>query len=140
MGAVRKGLADAVRDRTPSLNCFGYVPDSVPEPCFYAGEVDITFDRTFGRGLDEIEVTCRLLVSRADDRSGQAALDRYLAGSGPHSVKAALVAARGAPGEPALGGLCDDLHLMRVQAYRMYEVGQVLYYGAELVVRVIGRG
>jgi hypothetical protein len=140
VGAIRKGIARAVKAGVPSLNCFGYVPDSCPEPCFYAGEVDITFDRTFGRGLDEIEVTCRLLVSRADDRSGQAALDRYLAGSGPHSIKAALVAARGAPGEPALDGLCDDLHLTRVQAYRMYQVGEVQYYGAELIVRVIGRG
>ncbi|MFD8531528.1 hypothetical protein ACFV0L_29320 [Streptosporangium canum] len=140
VGDIRVGLAGAVRDRIPSLNCFGYVPDSVPEPCFYAGEVDITFDRTFGRGLDEIEVTCRLLVSRADDRAGQAALDRYLAGSGPRSIKAALVAARGAPGEHALGGLCDDLHLMRVQAYRMYQVGEHHYYGAELIVRVIGSG
>jgi hypothetical protein len=29
---------------------------------------------------------------------------------------------------------------MRVQGYRMYQVGQTEYYGAELVVRVIGRG
>jgi hypothetical protein len=139
-GLIREGLADAVRSAIPSLNCFGYVPDAVPEPCFYAGEVEVDFDRAFGRGMDEIRVTCRLLVSRADDRAGQAALDRYLAGSGPLSVKAALVAARGAPGEAALGGLCDDLHLMRVQAYRMYQVGEIQFFGAELIVRIIGEG
>lgn len=140
VGAVKEGLALAVRAAIPSLNCFGYVPDSCPEPCFYTGEVDIEFDKTFGRGTDEMTITCRVLVSRADDRSGQRALDRYLAGSGPHSIKAALETARGAPGEAALGGLADDLHLMRVQAYRMYQVGETYYYGAELVVRVIGRG
>jgi hypothetical protein len=139
-GAIREALATAVRDAIPVLNCFGYCPDSIPEPCFYAGEVEIDFDRAFGRGMDEMRVTCRLLVSRADDKSGQAALDGYLAGSGPLSVKAAIEAARGAPGQPALGGLCDDLHLMRVQGYRMYQVGEVQFYGAELIVRIIGEG
>lgn len=139
-GAIREALAAAVRDVQPALNCFGYCPDSVPEPCFYAGEVEVDFDRAFGRGMDEMRVTCRLLVSRADDRSGQAALDMYLTGSGPTSVKAAIEAARGAPGEAALGGLCDDLHVVRVQGYRMYQVGEVQFYGAELIVRLIGEG
>lgn len=139
-GAIRQALADAVHDAIPSLNTFGYCPDSVPEPCFYSGEIEIDFDKAFGRGMDEMRVTCRLYVSRADDRSGQAALDRYLAGSGPDSIKAALVAARGAPGQAALGGLCDDLHLVRVQGYRMYQVGEVQFYGAELIVRLIGGG
>ncbi|GIH29092.1 hypothetical protein Aph01nite_74020 [Acrocarpospora phusangensis] len=139
-GEIRKALADAVRTPIPSLNCFGFVPDVVPPPAFYAGEVEIDFDKTFGRGMDEIQVTCRLLVSRADDRSGQALLDKYLAGSGEYSVKAALMAARGAPGEPALGGLADDLHLRRVQGYRLYQVGEVQFYGAELIVHVYGRG
>lgn len=137
---VKAAIAAAVGDQIASLNCFGYCPDSIPEPCFYAGEVEIDFDKTFGRGQDEIRVTCRLLVSRADDRAGQQALDSYLSGSGPASVKAALVAARGAPGQPALGGVCDDLHLVRVQGYRLFQVGEVQYYGAELTVRVIGEG
>lgn len=140
VGAIRAALADAVRDAVPGLNCFGYLPDSVPEPCFYTGEVEITYDQVFQRGMDELLITCRVLTSRADDRSGQAALDSYLAGSGDLSVKAAIEAARGAPGEAALGGLCDDLHVRSVQGYRMYQVGEVYYYGAELVVRVIGEG
>ncbi|WP_329426833.1 hypothetical protein OG339_42240 [Streptosporangium sp. NBC_01495] len=140
LGDIKVVLAAAVRAEVPSLACFGYVPDSIPEPCFFVGEAEIEFDKTFGRGLDEVTLTCRLLVSRSDDRSGQAALDRYLSGSGPRSIKRAIETARGAPGEHALGGLADDLHLMRVQAYRMYQVGEHNYYGAELMVRVIGEG
>lgn len=136
--AIRKALADVVRDAVPSLNCFGYLPESIPEPCFYVGEVEIDFDRTFRRGLDEALITCRVLTGRSDDRAGQEALDRYLSGSGEHSIKAAIEAARGAPGEAALGGLCDDLHVRRVQAYRLFLVGEVYYYGAEIIVRVIG--
>ncbi|GAA5048193.1 hypothetical protein HNP84_000225 [Thermocatellispora tengchongensis] len=140
ISAVRAAIADAVRDAIPSLNCFGYVPDAPAEPCFYAGEVEIEYDAAMGRGLDELQITCRLLVSRGDDRSGQEALDRYLSGSGPDSVKAALEAARGAPGEMALGGLAHDLHLMAVQGYSLYQVGEVQYFGAELLVRVVGPG
>lgn len=141
IGEIRVALADAVRDPTISgLNAYGYVPDSVPEPVFYAGEAEIDFDTAYGRALDEARITCRLLVSRADDRSGQRALDEYLAGSGSRSVKAALETQRGGPGELALGGLADDLHVTRVQGYRLYQVGEVQFYGAEIVVRVIGEG
>lgn len=140
VGLIRKALADVVRAEIPSLNCFGYSPDSVPEPCFYVGEVEIDFDKTFGRGMDEILVTCRVLVSSADDRAGQEALDKYLAGSGTDSLKRALEVARGLPGVAALGGLADDLHVVRIQGYRMYGIGDKSYYGAEIIVRIIGRG
>jgi hypothetical protein len=140
VGSIREALATTVKTAIPGLNCYGYCPDSIPEPCFYVGEIEIDFDRAFGRAMDEMRLTCRLLTSRADDRAGQAALDAYLAGSGASSVKQALEDARGAPGQAALGGLCDDLHLTRVQGYRWYLVGQVEYYGAELIVRVIGEG
>lgn len=140
VGAIRAAVPAAVGTAIPELNCLGYLPDAIPEPCFYAGEVEIDFDKTFGRGMDEIELTCRLLVARGDDLSGQARLDAYMAGSGPRSVKAALVAARGAPGEYALGGLCHDLHLRRIQGHRLYQVGTVMYYGAEFIIRIIGEG
>lgn len=140
ISAVRAGLATAASNvvSDPKLTCFGYVPDSIPEPCFYAAEVDITFDQTFGRGMDELMVTCRVLVSRADDKSSQTLLDGYLKGAGSTSLKAAL---EGTPGVPqTLDGACDDLHVVRVQGYRFYEHNGTQYVGAELIVRVIGEG
>ena len=123
ISAVRDAIADAARTVVlpagiGKLTCTGYVPDSVVAPCFFVGEVEITYDRTMGRGLDELLFTCRVLAGRADDRSAQRILDALLSGAGPASLKAAIEAARGAPGEMALGGLADDLHLRRVQGYR----------------------
>lgn len=123
-----------------SLTCTGYVPDSVTEPHFFVGEVEVTFDKAYGRKLDVLEFTCRVLVGRADDRSSQQILDALLSGSGPASLKAAIEAARGAPGEHALDGAADDLHLMRVQGYRWYEHNGTQYVGAELIIKVIGSG
>lgn len=142
---VRDAIADAARAIVlpagiGKLTCTGYVPDSVVTPCFFVAEVDVTYDRTMGRGMDELSFTCRVLAGRADDRSAQRILDALLSGAGEASLKQAIEAARGAPGESALGGLADDLRLERVQGYRWYEHQGSSFVGAELAVKVIGDG
>jgi hypothetical protein len=143
--AVRNALADAARavvmpTGTQKLTSTGYAPDAVTTPHFYVGDYTITYDKTFGRGQDEIEFTAAVLVSRSDDLSGQKTMDALLSGSGPSSLKTALEAARGAPGDYALGGAADDFQVTRVQSYRWYEVSGIQYLGAELTIRVIGEG
>lgn len=145
ISGIREAIADAARvvvlpNGISKLTCLGFTPDSVVTPVFFVGEVDITFDKTHGRGTDELMVTCRVLASRADDRSGQRILDALLSGAGQASLKVAIEAARGAPGQLALGGLADDLHLERVQGYRWYEHAGYSYVGAELSIKVIGSG
>ncbi|MYV64439.1 hypothetical protein GT043_00340 [Streptomyces sp. SID2131] len=145
MSAVRDALADAARQvvmpaGTPQLTATGHVPDAITAPHFFAAEYSITYDKTMGRGLDEAELTCRVLVGRADDRAAQATLDGLLDGSGPSSLKAAIEAARGAPGQYALGGLAHDLRVTRMQGYRWYEHQGTQYVGAELTVLIIGKG
>ncbi|MBQ0947652.1 hypothetical protein [Streptomyces sp. RK76] len=142
---VRDAIADAARTvvlpaGVGKLVCTGYVPDSVTTPCFFVGEVEVTFDKAMARKLDELVCTCRVLAGRQDDRASQRIVDALLSGSGPASLKQAIEAARGAPGEMALGGLADDLHLQRVQGYRWFEHGQSTYVGAELIIKVIGDG
>lgn len=134
---VRQGLADAA-DAIDELHCFGYVPDSIPEPCFYPLGPETDFDRTFQRGMDEIYMDCMLLVSRAEDKAGQQALDRFLAGSGEYSLKAAL---EGTPGvAQTLGGACHDVHVVNQRGYRMYKVGATDFYGAKIRTHIIGPG
>ncbi|MCI3272145.1 hypothetical protein [Streptomyces cylindrosporus] len=145
ISAIRDAIADAARTvvlptGVGKLTSTGYVPDSVVAPCFYVGEVEITFDRAHGRGMDELMFTCRAYASRSDDRAAQRILDAMLSGAGPASLKAAIEAARGGPGEYALGGLADDIHLQRVQGYRWFDHAGATYLGAELVLKVIGSG
>ena len=142
---VRDAIADAARvvvlpAGIGKLKCTGYVPDSIVAPCFFVGEVEVTFDKAMGRKLDELLFTCRVLAGRADDRSSQRILDALLSGSGVASLKAAIEAARGGPGEYALGGLAHDLHVQRIQGYRWFEHAGSTYVGAELVIKVIGDG
>lgn len=145
MAAIREAIAAAARTvvlpaGVGKLTSFGYTPGSVSAPCFFAAEYSLEFDKAMGRSLDEAELTCRVLVGRADDVSAQRTLDALLAGSGPTSLKAAIEAARGARGEYALGGLAHDLHVTRVQGYRWYEHQGTQYVGAELIIRIIGDG
>ncbi|MGW1295158.1 hypothetical protein [Streptomyces sp. NPDC002533] len=144
MSAVRAAVAEAasavVLPVAAKLTCTGYTPDSVTEPHFFTGEYSIEFDRAMGRGLDVAELTCRVLVGLADDLTAQQILDGLLSGAGPASLKQAIEAARGAPGQAALGGAADDLHVMRVQGYRWYEHQGTQYIGAELILKIIGKG
>jgi len=145
MAAIREAIADAARtvvlpDGIAKLTCTGYVPDAVTVPHFFAADYSVDFDKAMRRSLDEVELTCQVLVGTSDDRAGQRILDALLAGSGPSSLKAAIEAARGAPGEFALGGLAHDLHVMRVQGYRWYEHQGTTYVGAQLAVKIIGEG
>lgn len=145
ISVVRDRIADAARAVVlpagiGKLTCTGYVPDSVVAPCFFVAEVDINFDKTMGRGTDELMFTCRVLAGRADDRSAQRILDALLSGAGAASLKRAIEAARGAPGELALNGAADDLHIERVQGYRWYEHQGSSFVGAELSIKVIGSG
>lgn len=142
---IRDAIADAAREVVlptgiGKLVCTGYVPDSVVTPCFYVAEVEINYDKAMGRKLDELLFTARAYASRSDDRAGQRLLDSLLSGSGPASLKAAVEAARGGPGEMALDGLADDLHVQRVQGYRWFEHAGSTYLGAEFAIKVIGDG
>ncbi|MFD9319289.1 hypothetical protein ACFWDQ_16595 [Streptomyces sp. NPDC060053] len=145
ISAVREALADAARAVVlpaglPKLTSSGYVPDAVIAPHFFVAEYEQTFDKVMARGLDELIFTSRVLVGRGDDKAAQQMLDAMLSGSGPASLKVAIEAARGAPGDFALGGLAHDLHVMRVQGYRWYEHAGATYVGAELMIKVIGEG
>ncbi|MGW2261448.1 hypothetical protein ACWCXE_27140 [Streptomyces sp. NPDC001780] len=145
MSAVREAVAGAARavvlpDGIGKLTASGYVPDAVTVPHFFTADYTVDFDRAMGRALDEVELTCQVLVGIADDRAAQRVLDALLSGSGPASLKAAIEAARGAPGEYALGGLAHDLHVTRVQGYRWYEHQGTQYVGAQLAVKIIGEG
>ncbi|MFG2070988.1 hypothetical protein ACGFKZ_29425 [Micromonospora tulbaghiae] len=131
-------LAAAAAAGCPGLTTYDYVPDSVAAPAFYPGEVTARYSQTFG-GLVAITVTCRVLMDRGADGSGQRALSTLM-GTGPGSIWAALNAARGAPGEYALNGAADDLHVPQVAGHRLYTLGPETYVGAEWPVEVIGGG
>lgn len=141
ISAVRRGLALAAELAAgdSGLTCLGYVPDSIVAPCFYAGEVEIDYTsdaNTFGHGVNDIQVTCRIMVARGDDLAAQQQLDAFLSGGSlsPRSLRDAIEA------DGTLGGACADVMVLRVTGYGPYDIGTERYLGADLVVRVLGDG
>lgn len=143
VATVKQELANAVKAAgIPNLDCYSFAPAEPHIPCFYAGEVTIAPNQSFGPrpgGHDEAEITCTVYTSAADDADGQALLDAYLSDSGTYSIRAAILVARGLPGQLALNGAADDLAIVRIDGYRMIAgPNQDMYYGAKITVRVIG--
>lgn len=140
---VKAALRDAVdAANIPELDAYAHCPDEPHPPCFYPAEVVIDPNGSFGPtagGFDTADITCRILASGGDDADGQRRLDRLLSRTGTYSIRAALLAARGAPGAEAIPGQADDFWITRIDGYRMVPgSNETSWYGANVTVRVIG--
>lgn len=133
--AIAAGLAAAASTVT-ELTVSAYVPDAVNEPHLFVAEPTVDYDRTFGRTAD-LDITLRLLVGRQDDEASQRLLRKFLSTGNPESVKDAIEAARGGPGQPALSGEADDLWVRRAERPRWYEHAGNRYLGCDIVIRVV---
>lgn len=140
MQAVCQGLANAAAtvDCTPSIIAHAFTPDSVEPPVVFCAEYDIEFDLAMGRSLDSADITIRVLLGRADDKTSAARLNDLLSGSGPGSLKSAIESDRYVRGGTGLAGACDDYRVERAQGMRFYEHGSYTFLGAEFRVKVIG--
>jgi hypothetical protein len=149
ISVVKAALAAAVRAADINipgvgrLECYAHSPASPNVPAFTCGQVAIDPLGTFGPGgpgMESLDITCSVLTSTADDDGGQQLLDKLISKDGPYSIRAALLAARGEPGEAALDGAADDVWVVRIDGYRMLQYADegAQYYGADITVRVIG--
>jgi hypothetical protein len=79
------------------LRVFAYPADSLSPPAAAVLYPDgITFDETYGRGMDRLTLPVLLVVGKPTDRSTRDRIAQYCDGSGPASVKAAVEAGDGA--------------------------------------------
>lgn len=113
-----------------------FAPDALVTPHFYTAEFTGNYDKTYG-ALTELTLTCRLMLARGDDQAGQQQA-KALASTGAGTLHQTFRGMRGSPGQSALSGAADDIHLQRVQGPRLYEIGQASYYGLEFTVFVMG--
>lgn len=133
--AIAAGVADDV-----GLTVTWYVPQSVVAPHAYVLPGRTDFDQAMQHGVERMTFTVQVLVSLGDAETANEALDGFIAGTGATSIKAAIEAARGEDGEPALDGACGDVHVRSADGYTQYEFGTETYLGAQLAVLVIGSG
>jgi hypothetical protein len=86
-------IRDALKkqlEQIKGLRAYDIMPDLPQPPCAVVGQLDFTFDLNNSRGLDQANLDVYVLVQRFSERTAQDNLDKYLAGSGDYSIKAAI--------------------------------------------------
>ena len=106
---VRSGLK-ANLEAIQGMRVYELIPTPAVAPCAIVGQLDFTFDLNNARGLDQANLDVVVLVGRFSERAAQINLDKYLAGSGDYSIKAAIES------DLTLGGACNTLRVTSAEA------------------------
>ena len=106
---VREGLK-ANLQAIKGMRVYDLIPSPAVAPAAVVGQLDFTFDLNNARGLDQANLDVVVLVQRFTERTGQNELDKYLAGSGDYSIKAAIES------DLTLGGACNTLRVTSAEA------------------------
>jgi hypothetical protein len=125
---IRAGLA-ANLSTVPNCQISAYQRSqpSVPSIQVVGPEIDYNF----APHAEEMTWTIRGLVAAVNDEGGQRRLDKWKAGEGSESIRAAVEA------DKQLGGACDNLHVTGVGRDQIFVYGTVEALGAEWSVTVI---
>jgi hypothetical protein len=130
---IREALAAAMT--MDGLSTEAYVRDIADVPVAMVGGPDpIEYDKTFGRGHDDMTFPIMIFASRVSDEEAQENLDAYLDPYGTSSLKAAIES------DSTLGGVVEDLRVTGTQEYGPHDINGILYLGAVLLVSVMSPG
>lgn len=127
LSTIRVALATSM-STISGLRTSATVPDNPRPPIAIVVPESVTYDMNASRGLDRYQFTVTLLVGRADDRTAQNSLDKFVVGSG--SIKTAIEADR------TLGGIVNTCRVTEMRNYASLPVGEVLYLAAQFSVEV----
>lgn len=114
------------------LRVFAWPPGTVTPPAAVVGYPSgYTYDETYGRGMDRLNIPVVIVVGRATERTARDALGAFVDGSGASSVKAVLEA-----------GTYTAFHTVRVQSveFDIYQLGAVDYLAAIFDLDIAGSG
>lgn len=129
---IREGLKKNLQD-IDGLRVFDIMPDVITPPCAIVGQLDFTFDLNNSRGLDQANVDVFVIVQRFSERTGIGNLDKYLAGSGNYSIKAAIES------DLTLDGACNTLRVTSAES-GTYMSGDVEFLSYRYRVTIWGQG
>lgn len=127
--SIREGLAKNLSTIT-GLRTSYFVPDTINPPVALVEPLQVQYDQTFKRGLDEFTFKVTLIAGRASDRAGQDTIDSFLDSTGSRSIKTAIES------DKTLGGKVNDLRVTSLTSYGSITIADVPYLAAEFAVTV----
>lgn len=113
------------------LRAHAYPPDMIEPPAAVVTWPDITFDGTYGRGMDRLELPVVVAVGKPYDRATRALMAPYVAGSGAKSIKAVVES-----------GTYTAFDTVRVSTatFDVISIGGVEFLAATFTLDIAGRG
>ena len=127
---IREGLATQL-GTIRGLRTAAVIPeDPKPPIAVVMAPTSISYDTAFNRGMDTYNFTVMVIVGRVSDRTAQANIDAYCAGSGALSIKNAIAS------DPTLNGACQNARVTDMTNYGSVTIGDVDYLSAEFSVVV----
>lgn len=129
---VMDELAVALR-AVPTLQgrTYAYPVQSLDSPAAFVSFPERTFDLTFGRGMDEIDMAVVVVVATTDMRSARDRMLAYMDGDGVESIKAAI--------EDGTYAAFDSVRVTGVTVEE-YFIGDVPYLAGVFPLNIIGSG
>lgn len=132
---IREALKTTITAAISGLEGHAKVPESINVPGFMVIPRETDFTVAMGRGIDKPGLDVVVLVSRSDDELAQIALDDYVNGFGPKSIRQAVWNNR------SLGLPDTEATVVRMSDYgALFEIGNLDYVGARLAVDVLTSG
>lgn len=130
INAVMEEVAEQL-DTIDGLRVHTEPPGTVNPPAAVLVFPDITFDATYGRGMDRLSLPVVLVISKAVSRVSRKQVTPYVSGSGPKSIKAVIEA-----------GDYDSFDTVRVESveFAVAPIGAVDYLTATFSLDIAGQG
>lgn len=118
-------------DTVEGLRVHPEPPGTIAPPAAILTFPDITFDATYGRGMDSLILPVVLAVARLSDRASGKRIREFVSGSGPGSIKAVVEA-----GEYTA---FDTVRVASVE-FDVIPIAAVDYLAATFLLEIAGQG
>lgn len=106
------------------------IPENVNPPFAIVAPSSMTYHMAMRNGMTTYNFVVTLVVSRADARSGQNALDAFCSSTGSSSIRSAVESDR------TLGGKAFDCVVTQMRNYGSLSIGDNTYLAAEFDLTV----
>ena len=128
IAAIRAGIKTRLATSSTFIQIAATMPDTVSPPCAVIDLQAVSYDQSFGNGLELLTFIITVITQRFDPAANQALLDGLVSGSG--AVRALIA------GDLTLDGSCSTCQVTQMGEYGLISANETDYMGANFTLEV----
>ena len=128
IAAIRAGIKTRLATSSTFVQIAATMPDTVSPPAAVIDLQSVSYDQSFGNGLELLTFIITVITQRFDPAANQALLDGLVSGSG--AVRALIA------GDLTLDGSCSTCQLSQMTDYGLISVNETDYMGCSFTLEV----